>query len=229
MSDRMDYYQYYLSKCKNKELPTLVGKRYKTTDGVRDAFKNSTCYLKNPDDMNFYLIQTLSSYISEEAEDFSELDKDADRVLQRSINRITNARENEDIFEAISDFLWVKASVKLCEINIRNGIVSLTNIFYQEIRVTMEWLDEIIEKIKDAEYDLECMEESNRLPIGKQIFLGLVENPDVAWYANPHNILHSEKMQKISDCREYIRQLEMIYFAFLVTNIYREDIRKRYR
>ena len=104
--------------------------------------------------MNFHLIQTLSYYISEEAEDFSELDNDADRVLQRSIKRITNARENEDIFEAISDFLWVKASVKLCEINNRNGIVSLTNIFYQEVRVTMEWLDEIIEKIKDAEYDL---------------------------------------------------------------------------
>ena len=36
------------------------------------------------------------------------------------------------------------------------------------------------QKLGEAQYDLSCMEEADNLSFGKQIFLGLIKNPDVA-------------------------------------------------
>ena len=73
------------------------------------------------------------------------------------------------------------------------------------------------------------MEESKKLPFGKRIFLGLVENKDVAWYANSENISYDELNHRISDCKRYIETKQLIYFAIIATAIVEEDLRRRYR
>ena len=229
MPGRMDYCEYYLYKFADMAVPFLIQKTYKTKDDIRDAYESSSCYLRNLDARNRYLVDTLTSFIEQDSEKFGRLDADANRILKRAINRISNAGTYADIFGAASDYLWVEASSRLSDSRGTGKPISLTDNEILENRRVTAWIAEIKEKIDNAKYDLSCMEEAENLPIGKKIFLGLVENPDVAWYANAENISYSEKKQRMSDCRVYIKELEAVYFAFLVTNIHCEELRRRYR
>ena len=213
MSEKKDYCQYYLDKCTDGEMPSLMQRVYKTTDTIRDAYEGSTCFLRSSDDRNKYLVKTLSSFIQRNCERLDDsLDVEASSVLQRSVKRISNVVTYDDIFGALSDYLWVQASAGVCE-----------------DRKSLDWIEGIKEKIDTAKYDLCCMEEADSLPIGKRILSGLVGNPDVVWYADACNISYSERRQKMLDCRVFIKEHAMIYFAFLVTNLYHEKLRRRYR
>lgn len=229
MSEKMDYCQYYLYKFADMAVPHQIQKTYKTKDDIRDAYESSSCYLRNPDAMNKRVIETLSSFIKKDSEKFGRLDVDAKKILLRAVDRINNAKTYADIFGAASDYLWVNASARLSDPRNTGNVISLTDNENQENREAMTWIAEIKEEINNAKYDLNCMEEADNLPIVKQILLGLVKNPDVAWYANAQNISYSEKQLRMSDCRIYIEDLEVVYFAFLVTNIYCEELRRRYR
>ena len=92
-----------------------------------------------------------------------------------------------------------------------------------------EWITEFAKKIEKAQYDLSCMEEADNLSFVKQIFLGLIKNPDVAWYANRENISYEDFKQTIQNCRQYITENQIAYYVFVATAIYREDLRERYR
>lgn len=229
MSDRMDYCQYYLYKFADTAVPPFLQKTYKTKDDILDDYKSSSCYLRNTDDMNNYLVERLSFFIQRDSIKFSNLDEEANRVLQRAIDRISTPRTYSDIFGAASDYLWIEASARLSGSRNKEIPISLTDNEILENRKAIDWLTEIKENIDKAKYDLSCMEEADNLPIGKLIFLGLVENPDVAWYANAQNISYSEKKQRMEDCRIYIKELEAVYFAFLVTTMHCEELRRRYR
>lgn len=229
MSDRLDYCEYYLYKIADISVPPLMRKTYRSKDDIGDAYKKSSCYLKNVDARNKYLVDTLSSFMQQDSERFGRFDVDANRILQRAIDRINNARTYADVFGAASDYLWVEASVRLNGSSNTGKTISLTDNKTLENRKAAAWIAEIKKNIDNAKYDLRCMEEAENLPIGKKTFLGLIENPDVAWYANAKNISYFEKKQKMSDCRTYIKELEVVYFAFLVTNIHCEELRRRYR
>ena len=75
---------------------------------------------------------------------------------------------------------------------------------------------------------MECMKEAEQLPIGKQIFSGFISNPDVAKYVNREYISYEDFKQRIIDCQMYIKKKLQLYYAFMATVIYREDLR-RYR
>ena len=229
MPEKMDFCQYYLYKCADGVAPPSIQKIYKTKNNIRDAYESSTCYLRSPDERNKYLVDILSSFIQRNSKRFDNLNIDANRILQRSIKRISNARTYDDIFGALSDYLWVEASAKVCEVTKTRNIISLTDNEILENRKSLDWIVGIKEKIDKAKCDLSCMEEADNLPIGKQILLGLVENPDIVWYADARNISYSERRQKMSDCKVFIKEHEMIYFAFLITNLYHEELRRRYR
>ena len=229
MSERMDYCQYYLYKFANMAVPSSMQKIYRTKDDIRNAYESTSCYLSNPDARNKLVVESLSSFIRQDSERFGRLDVDAKRILQRSIDRINSAKTYADIFGAASDYLWIEASARLSGPRNTGKVISLTDNEILENRRATAWIVEIKEIIDRAKYDLSCMEEAENLPIGKKIFLGLVENPDVAWYAKAENISYSERKQRMSDCRVYIKELEAVYFAFLVTNIHCEELRRRYR
>lgn len=230
MSEKKDYCQYYLDKCTDGEMPSLMQRVYKTTDTIRDAYEGSTCFLRSSDDRNKYLVKTLSSFIQRNCERLDDsLDVEASSVLQRSVKRISNVVTYDDIFGALSDYLWVQASAGVCEDRKIRSNISLIDNEILENRKSLDWIEGIKEKIDTAKYDLCCMEEADSLPIGKRILSGLVGNPDVVWYADACNISYSERRQKMLDCRVFIKEHAMIYFAFLVTNLYHEKLRRRYR
>lgn len=229
MLERKDYCQYYLYKFADTELPTLMLKTYKTKDDIRDAYESSSCYLSNPDAMNKYLVYILFSFIQKDSEKLGCLDIDANRILKRSIERISNADTYADIFGATSDYLWIKASARLCDARNTREQISLTDNENLENREAMAWISEIKGEIDNAKYDLRCMEEAENLPIGKMLFPCFVKNRDIRKYADANNISYFELKQKMSACRTFIKEYEVVYFALLVTNIHRAELRRRYR
>ena len=157
------------------------------------------------------------------------LDANAKKVLERSIYRIGNAKTYDDVFTAISAYLWINASKMLCDMKKINGMVSLTDNIILEICYGVKWIENLRKNIDIAKYDLKCMEEAENLSFGERIALGMVENPDVFWYANKDNISYFDRKQRLGDCRNYIKEHEIIFFASLVTVTYLEKMRRRYR
>lgn len=151
------------------------------------------------------------------------MDVGASRVLQGSIKRISNAVTYDDIFGALFDYLWVEASAKVYGNRKISSNISLIDNEILENTESMKWIEEIKEKIDKAKYDLRCMQETDNPTLGKRILLGFVENSDVVWYADTRNISYSERRQRRSDCKGFIKEHEMIYFALQVTNLYHEN------
>ena len=206
----MDYCQYYLYKFEYKSLRGKIRETYKTKDEIRDAYESSLCYLKYPDDRNKYLVKALSLYLEVKSKRFYELDADANKVLQRSINRIRNEYTYEDIFGAVTDFMWVKASAMICKKKEPGSLISLTDNAVLEYMNAMVWLEEIKKDIDNAKYNLSCMEAVDNLPKYKRMVPGLIEDEDVAWYADWHNISDSQRKQQMYDRREYIKRIERV-------------------
>ena len=132
---------------------------------------------------------------------------------------------DDDVFTGVSNFLWIIASKKAAT----GYNFSLTDDALLERNYAAEWITEFAKKIEKAQYDLSCMEEADNLSFGKQIFLGLIKNPDVAWYANRENISYEDLKQTIQNCRQYITENQIAYYVFVATAIYREELRERYR
>ena len=171
MAEKLDYCQYYLNKFDYKALRGPIRATYKTKDEILDDYIRSSCYLEDPD----------------------VLDAGAKRVLHRAIDRISSAVTYSDIFGAVSDFMWVEASTRICKKRGPERLISLTDNAVLEYRNAMVWLEEIKDKIDSLKYDLDCMEEVDNLPAHKRIFLGLIEDVDVAWYADWHNMMLGSK------------------------------------
>lgn len=108
-------------------------------------------------------------------------------------------------------------------------MISLTDNAVLEYMNAMVWLEEIKKDIDNAKYNLSCMEAVDNLPKYKRMVPGLIEDEDVAWYADWHNISDSQRKQQMYDRREYIKRIERVYFAFLVTNIHCDELHRRYR
>ena len=220
-----DFCQYIISKCRFITTGAATGKIIATTKQYIDAYESSACFCGSARLRNRRIINAVSAAIEEENEGGIPFDNDARRVYSRSKKEISIADTYDQILKAISDFLWVKASKLSCESN----LISLTDDPISERNLISSWILELKKEIENAQYDLNCMEESKKLPFGKRIFLGLVENKDVAWYANSENISYDELNHRISDCKRYIETKQLIYFAIIATAIVEEDLRRRYR
>lgn len=224
MSEKMDYCLYYLRQCSDGIVEVLMRNTdYKTVDSIRSAYeKSSCCSRRNPDYRNRLLVRSVPSFIKQDSERFGCLDADADRVLKRSVERIKNAGTYSDIFKALTDYLWVAASAEICK---NRRIISLTDNYRIETVRAMDWINGIKKRIDDEERELSCMAKADDLSLVGRALADY--NPDhrVAWYAG--NYPRSEIKQMISERRSLIKELEMIYFAFLVTNLYREQLRWR--
>ena len=102
---------------------------------------------------------------------------------------------DDDVFTGVSNFLWIIASKKAAT----GYNFSLTDDALLERNYAAEWITDFAKKIEKAQYDLSCMEEADNLSFGKQIFLGLIKNPDVAWYARIYRMRISNKRFKTAD------------------------------
>ena len=225
MIAEQDYCQYIISKCVTKDSSPATDGAFRTTKAFLDAYESSSSFYGSVSAKNRKLVEWVSFTIDQEAQQIGLLESDAMTVLTRCQKKIADAETYDDVFTAVSDFLWVVASKKAA----KGSHFSLTDDSLLERKYATEWIAELGKKIEEARYDLRCMEEADNLPLGKQIFLGLVENPDGAWYANRENISYDDFKQQIKDCRRYLEESQFLYYVFTVTVIYREDLRSRYR
>lgn len=220
-----DYCQYMISKCVTRATAPATDGLFQTTKAFLDAYESSSSYYETTKAKNRKLIDYLSFTINQEAEKFGPLTPDAMTVLNRCQEKITYAKTYDDVFTGVSNFLWIIASKKAA----KGYNFPLIDDALLERNYAAEWITELAKKIEKAQYDLSCMEEADNLSFGKQIFLGLIKNPDVAWYANRENIKYEDFKQTIKNCRQYIKENQFIYYVFAATAIYHEDLRRRYR
>lgn len=220
-----DYCQYIISKCISKNCSPATDGTFRTTKIFLESYENSQSFWGSTKARNRRLIKEITDTIDEQIWNLIDLEADAQRILVRCRNNIKEIRTHEDLFTVASDFLWVMASIKASE----KTSIALLDDSSSERYFSIVWIKELAENIKDAEYDLNCMNEANQLPIRKRIFRGLICNPDVAYYANRENISCQELKQHMNDCQVYIKEKQQLYYAFMATVIYEENLRRRYR
>lgn len=224
MMEEQDYCQYIISKCVAKGCSTITNRAFRTPEEFLNAYESSSCFRGSVRVRNQKLVECISHIISQETEKLGQLPSDTERVLRRCQEKLSVVNSYEDIFTAVSNFLWFMASKRAD----RGDHFSLTDNAIQERKYTVEWIAEFEDKIKEAKDDLKCMKEADNLPFGKRIFLGFVNNSDVRWYADSENISSKELKQRITDCRRYLEEKQFASYVFIATAIYREDLRRRY-
>lgn len=224
MMEEQDYCQYIISKCVAKGCSSITNRVFRTPEEFLNAYEGSSCSRGSVGVRNQKLVECMSHIIRQETEKLGQLTPDTKSVLSRCLEKLSVVNSYEDIFTAVSNFLWLMASKRAA----KGESFSLTDDAIQERKYTVAWIAEFEDKLKEAKYDLNCMEEAENLSFGKKIFLGLVNNTDVRWYANSENISYKELKQRIIDCRRYLEEKQFASYVFIATAIYREDLRRRY-
>lgn len=218
-----DYCQYIISKCIMKDCFAVTAGAFRTTKVFLDAYKNSQSFSVRANERNKRIIKGIKTIIDEVYES-EELGEDTKKILFRCRKKYREIQSCEGMFTVLSDLLWVMASQKSFE----NKKVMLIDDYLKERKFGIEWIREWEKDIKDAHYDLECMKEAENLPIRKKILQGLISNPDIAKYVNPDYISYKDFKQRIVDCQIYIEEKLQLYYAFMATIIYKEDLMRRY-
>lgn len=220
-----DYCQYIISKCKSKGCSPATNGVFRTTKEFLESYENSQSYSYNSRLRDHRIIELTADSIDEQMFEVRNLGKDARRLLSRCQKKIKEIKTYEELFTVLSDFLWIMASCKSSE----DRNVELIEDSLKERSSVTAWITEWEKITDDARYDLECMNEADHLPISKQIFAGLISNPDVAKYVNRDYSSYEEFKQRIVDCQRYINERQQLYYVFMATVIYREELRRRYR
>ena len=219
-----DYCQYIISKCAAKVCAPATKGVFRTTKAFLDSYENSQNFSENARVRDRRISEWTAELINEQINVAENLGIDAKKLLARCQRKINENCTYEELFTVLSDFLWVMASHKALENN-RTGLIDDG---LAERSLVTAWITEWKQETENVQYDLDCMNEAYNLPLSKQIFSGLISNPDVAKYVNRDYIAYEDFKQRINDCRRYIMKRQQLYYAFMATVIYREDLRRRY-
>jgi len=220
-----DYCQYIISKCAVKVCSPATDGMFRTTKAFLESYENSKSFSGSAKVRDQRILEWAAEVVDEQILESTDLGTDVKMILSRCQMKIKEMRTYEELFTALSDFLWVMASRKASE----SRKAPLIDDSLRERSLATDWIREWEEDTRNAQYDLDCMNEAEHLPISKQIFAGLISNPDVAKYVNREYISYGDFKQRIVDCKTYIKKRQQLYYAFMATVIYREDLRRRYR
>ena len=223
MADQ-DYCQYIISKCAAKNCSLATGGVFRTTKAFLESYENSQSFFLCARMRNQSIVDWAAEFFDKQIYESADLGADARKILSRCQRKIKEIRTYNELFTVLSDFLWVMASRKASE----SRRIALIDDSLRERSLATAWITEWEKETKDAQYDLECMNEVDNLPLGKLIFSGFISNPDVAKYVNRAYISYEDFKQRIVDCQMYIKKRQQLYYAFMATVIYREDLRRRY-
>lgn len=219
-----DYCQYIISKCKSKGCSPATDGAFRTTKAFLESYENSQSYSANARLRDHRIIELAADSIDKQMLEVEKLGADARGLLARCQKKIKEIKTYEELFTVLSDFLWIMASCKSSE----NRYVELIEDNSKERASITAWITEWENDIDEARYDLDCMNEADHLPISKHFFPGLISNSDVAKYINRDYISYEGLKQRIIDCQRYINEQQQLYYAFMATVIYREELRRRY-
>lgn len=220
-----DYCQYIISKCVTKGCSPATDGAFRTTKAFLGSYENSQSFSVSARVRDQRILEWAAEVVDEQIYESADLEPDAKKLLSRCQRKVKEIRTYEELFTVLSDFLWVMASRKASE----SRRTSLIDDSLRERSLATAWITEWEKETKNAQYDLECMNEADNLPLSKLIFSGFISNPDVAKYVNRDYISYEDFKQRIVDCQMYIMKRQQLYFAFMATAIYREDLRRRYR
>lgn len=228
MSQKYDYCEYYISKCEKSEVPYARSQQYKTKEELLTAYINSFCYLRTKDQRVDFLLQVLPPFIFHDFGCAKCLDANARKILERAYDRISHVKTYEDIFCALSDYLWVRASIATYTSK-KNNIIYLVEDMSFEALGTLKWLKTLYGEIKQNRITLSCVKEADELPILIQAMPNLIRDSELAYYADIENFTSAKRKHLMDNIKEELKIREMVYFASLVTNNYRDELRRRYR
>lgn len=216
-----DYCQYIISKCVSKVCSPATDGVFRTTKAFLNSYENSQNFSVSAKVRDQRILEWVAEVVAEQKFESADLGLDAKKIFSRCQRKVKEIRTYEELFTVLSDFLWVMASRKASE----NRKTTLIDDSLRERSLATAWITEWEEETRNAQYDLDCMNEAEHLPIGKQIFSGLISNPDVAKYVNREYISFEDFKQRIVACQTYIKKRQQLYYAFMATVIYREDLR----
>lgn len=219
-----DYCQYIISKCAAKGCSPATDGVFRTTKTFLESYENSQSFSVSARVRNQRILEWAADVVDEQISESSDLGPDAKKLLSRCQKKLKEIRTYEELFTVFSDFLWVMASRKASE----SRRIALIDDSLRERSLATAWITEWEKETKDAQYDLECMNEADNLPLGKLIFSGFISNPDVAKYVNRDYISYEDFKQRMVACQTFIMKRTQLYYAFMATAIYREDLRRRY-
>lgn len=161
MMEEQDYCQYIISKCVAKGCSSITNRAFRTPEEFLNAYESSSCFRGSVGVRNQKIVECMSNIIRQETEKLGQLtpDTERERVLSRCLEKLSTVNSYEDIFTAVSNFLWLMASKRAA----KGDSFSLTDNVIQERKYTVEWIAELEDKVKKAKYDLNCMEEAENL------------------------------------------------------------------
>lgn len=219
-----DYIQYMITACKLRETKNVTNQRFKTAEEILISYKESHCYVGDRASRNRKITSCVQDLLNEHMAEEHRLDSDALHVLKRCRQNIVTFNTYNDVFNALSDYLWIIASIQKA---VGTTTIHLLRRINLENSSVIVWIDGFYANAERAKYDLSCMQEAKKLPLINKIFLGTIRNADVAHYANSDNYSYDELNVKINGCEEFIIRTQFIYYAFLATNLYKNDIKWR--
>lgn len=220
-----DYCQYIISKCVNKGCFLATNGMFRTTKAFLESYENSSSFLISARARDNRIIEWFLELIKETIQNSRDLDADCRKILSRCQRKVDAVKTDEELHTMFSDFLWVMASKKVTGCR----VISFVDDPVVERKKSAEWIVDLHNEIQVAQYDLNCMLDAVRLPWYKQLFQIFISNPDVSKYANRDYISYQDLKQRITDYKLYIEKKQQLYFAFMATTIYKEDMRRRYR
>lgn len=114
-------------------------------------------------------------------------------------------------------YLWIIASIQKAVGTTTMHLLRRLNLENSSVIV---WIDGFYVNVQKAEYDLSCMQEAKGLPFVKKIFLGTIQNADVAHYANSDNYSYDELNAQINRCEEFIIRTQLIYYESYIIELF---------
>ena len=224
MAEETAYFFYILSKCDSAKVKGALPQGFKSIEELVSSYKNNGYF------SNYQLVEALNEEIMNQQ--FPEehlLDPDARVVLDRCKNGIYNLRhENVNDFDVmfgiITDFLWINASIRCNHTDREGKCLHLIEWPNKEISEIKKYLEDMQNIIVLAKQDLNAMQEAQKLPFLKQIFIGTIKDEAVQYYVNLKSNSEFILKDQITKCQKCIRKKEILYYTFVASYILRVSL-----
>ena len=233
MSDVKEYCHYILSLDNRKSVYATVPARYKTKQDILSDFDENFKY--NPrrcPGFNKWLVDTLWWALEDsELIQTSKLSGDVGFIYKRCIDRMpqidTKRRDDgyvinyQDIFEILSDFIWILISQRCCGKERKSTIQLIDNFSIIHIKIRQVYINMEQKRGQDAE-EVSVIEKALRL---KKKFFSITSDERVRRYLESG--MRYEEIQGLLD--EKKRQVEhddYLFFALMATSVRYEEVRR---
>jgi len=232
MEEIKEYCHYILSLCNRDIISTAALGKYRTKQDILDDFENLFDYRSNQwPKFNRRLVKDLFWSISENI--FikeSALDTDAQRIFKRCLSGTKGMHiklkdgydvDYDGLFNILADYNWILASKQYCISHKENTIYLIDNFTWLSTG-TKFFLNELYRQCEQEIDECSIMEEALRLR-GKLFSYSPDER--VRCYVSA-DMSNTDMKKLIGEIRASIKQKLFLFFALMVTNIRREEMRR---